>query len=233
VSRVLVCAATRAERDACRRGIDAAGAGHETLLTGVGPDRAARALAERLARGELPELVVSSGFAGAVGPAPELASWISAISVSEWNGVARSPVGGLALVLPSELRRCAVVSSRVLVTRGARSALAAGGPETTGDAPPVVVDMESAALARTAAGHGVAFAVVRLISDTPAHPLPAFLAPFTAALSATSVASRLALAGRGLSGALADPRGVVRLAREGAAWLRELETGWSRLSLPA
>ena len=70
---------------------------------------------------------------------------------------------------------------------------------------PVVVDMESAALARVAARWGVAFAVVRLISDTPAHPLPAFSAPFASAMAATTTGSRLSLAGRGLFGAIADP----------------------------
>ncbi len=67
--RALVCAATRAEHDACRRGILASRTGvpsaYEMLLTGVGPVRAARSLARRLARGGVPDLVVSSGFAGA------------------------------------------------------------------------------------------------------------------------------------------------------------------------
>jgi len=191
------------------------------LLTGVGPHRAAHSLEMRLARGERPDLVISSGFAGALSPTLALSSWVSGARVGEWNGARAVPVDGVALVKgPPGVVRCEVCSS---------SELAVGGAMTLADAAhPVVVDMESAALARVATRWEIAFAVVRLISDTPAHPLPAFSAPFASALAAMAAGERLSLAGRGLVGAMVDPRGVVRLVRQSLACLRELEAGWQR-----
>jgi hypothetical protein len=223
VPRILVCVATRAEHAACERGIKTAAHTHELLLTGVGPQRAARSLAERLRHGVQPDLVVSSGFAGAVSPALPLASWITATRVSEWNGAARIPVEDVVLIAgPPHLVRCEVLSSSVLVV----------GDELESDgSAPIAVDMESAALARVAGQKGIRFAVARMISDTPAHPLPRFLSPFVSALSATTTTERLGALGRGLGRAVADPRGVVRLVKESSSWLRDLEAGWRELAL--
>jgi len=249
--RALVCAATRSELDACRRGIRAATGGgdsdgdgdatraFETLLTGVGPARAARALGERLACGPTPDLVVSSGFAGALSPTLALSSWVTATRVSEWNASESAvvEVAGLALVCAVGLERCDVISSSTLVVPGSslpssRSpASAASGASAL--APPLVVDMESAALAREARRRGVCFAVARLVSDTPAHPLPAFMAPFAEALAGEAAASRLVAAGRGIRAAAGDPRAVARFVLASSTWLRALEDGWTRLGVAA
>jgi nucleoside phosphorylase len=229
--RGLVCAATRSELDACRRGIRAAtgdafdtSARFEMLLTGVGPARAARALGQRLANGPAPDLVVSSGFAGALSPTLALSSWVTGARVSEWSASesAAVEVAGLVLVCALGLERCDVISSSTLVVPGTRS-LPAARPA------PLVVDMESAALAREARRRGVPFAVARLVSDTPAHPMPAFMAPFAAALAGETAASRLIAAGRGVCAAAAAPRAVARFVRESSTWLRDLEDGWARL----
>jgi hypothetical protein len=95
---------------------------------------------------------------------------------------------------------------------------------------PVAVDMESAALARVAASRGVPFAVVRMISDTPAQPLPELLAPLASALSSTGTRARFKFAGRALRSALMSPRQTVKLVRESGGWLRELEDGWRHLA---
>ena len=238
--RALVCAATRAEHDACKRGIlasrghaDAPGpSAYEMLLTGVGPVRAARSLAQRLARGDLPDLIVSSGFAGALSRELPLSSWVTGARIREWNGTTSAPleVEGVAMVWAAGLVRCDVLSSSTVMS----SAMTDGAGEPLGsasaaDLAPLVADMESAALAREASRSGVRFAVARLISDTPAHPLPAFVSPFAAALAAPSTASRLVAAGRGLRAAAGDPRAVIRFVEESSAWLRALEEGWSRL----
>jgi hypothetical protein len=223
VRHVLVCAATRAEHGACKRGIAHAlekrTAEHEMLLTGVGPLRAARALAERLSRGPLPDLVVSSGFAGALTGALPLASWITAVRLGEWEGGARIAVDGVSLIdaFP-DLVACEVLSASTLVS----------GSIPCSGAEPVAVDMESVSLAREAARRGVSFAVVRLVSDTPAQPLPAFLSPFTAALAATTTGkrARVALAAQGVRAALGDPLSALRLVADGPLWLRRLEEGW-------
>jgi len=227
----LVCAATRAEHDACRRGILASGAGaapsaYEMLLTGVGPLRAARSLAERLARGDLPDLVVSSGFAGALSPELALSSWITGARIREWNGKTSVAVEleGIALVCAPGLMRCDVLSSSTVMS----AEMTSGAVEPSRSAP-LVADMESAALAREACRRGVRFGIARLISDTPAHPLPAFVSPFAAALAAPRGSSRLVAAGRGLFAAAGDPRAVVRFVEESSAWLRALEDGWKRL----
>jgi hypothetical protein len=220
VQRVLVCAATKAEHDACKRGIARADARHEMLVTGVGPVRAARALAERLSRASLPDRVVSSGFAGALSASLALSTWITAATLAEYGHEdddehSRVPVEAFAGLVACEVR-----SSDTLVSGEVpgRSGL------------PIAVDMESVALARECARRGVAFTVVRLVSDTPAHPLPAFLSPFTSALAATEAAARIGHAARGVRAALADPRGVGRLLADGPMWLRRLEDGWHRFA---
>lgn len=196
------------------------------LLTGVGPFHAARALADRLAGGRLPDLVVSSGFAGALSTELALSSWITGARVSEWNEAesVAIEVQGLDLVCAPGLAQCDVVSSSVLALPGA---------PMSGSSTPLAIDMESAALAREARRRGVRFAVARLISDTPAQPLPAFMAPFAAALAAPGTEARLRAAGRGLRAAAGDPRGVVRFVGQSSTWLRALEGGWSRLDLDA
>jgi hypothetical protein len=185
-------------------------------LTGVGPLRAARALGERLTSGPLPDLVVSSGFAGALTPGLALSSWITAARLGEWIDGVRVAAEGIGLLAPfPHLLACEVVSSSMLVTASVASA------------EPIAADMESVALAREAARRGVAFAVARLVSDTPDRPLPALLSPFTAALAATSTRERVVHAARGARAALADPRAAVRLLSDGPTWLRGLEEGWS------
>ncbi len=204
------------------------------LLTGVGPARAARALDRRLANGPLPDLVVSSGFAGALTPTLALSSWVTGARVSEWNASesAAVEVAGLVLVCALGLERCDVISSSTLVVPGA-SFPSARDHTRAGAAPraPLVVDMESAALAREARRRGVPFAVARLVSDTPAHPMPAFMAPFAAALAGEAAASRLVAAGRGVCAAVTAPRAVARFLRESSTWLRALEDGWMRLAI--
>jgi hypothetical protein len=76
---IIVCAATHAEARACGKGIARAGLSSEleVLETGVGLTRARGALERRLARGPRPELVVSSGFAGAYSRDLAVSSWIT------------------------------------------------------------------------------------------------------------------------------------------------------------
>jgi nucleoside phosphorylase len=224
VNRILVCAATRAEHDACSRGIrSSAHDGYEMLLTGVGPVRAGRTLAARLSRGARPDLVVSSGFAGALSPTLALASWITAVRVHEWTGTRRVPVEVHLVEGPADLERCEVLSSSGLVSSDVPVADASASA-------PIVVDMESASLARESSRRGLPFSVLRLISDTPSHPLPSFLSPFASAMAATTTSSRVAHAARGLRSALSRPGDVLHLLQDAPTWLRELEAGWRLLS---
>ena len=157
---ILACAASRTEAGAC------AVEGVEVLRTGVGPARAAAALTRRLARGPRPSLVVSSGFAGALSAHLPLHACITAGAVHRLEGGRAVPLalGPGALRMAQGLPRCALLSASV-VTRATAPALPA----------PSVVDMESAALAEVAAAAGVPFAVLRIVTDTPAAPFPAFV----------------------------------------------------------
>lgn len=197
---ILVCAATRAEHDACARGAPAL----EHLLTGVGAANAAQALAERLG-GSTPTLIVSTGFAGALRAGLDVGTWVTASSLKD---------GAASLhTAPAPAVAVAFVSSDILVQ---------GSVTVDGDA----VDMESVALSRVAAEHNIPLMILRMISDTPANPLPTFLGGFTAGMAATTSRGKLGGFARGLRGVLKDPRGVARVVREGAQWTRDLESGW-------
>jgi hypothetical protein len=225
---ILVCAATRSELGACARGIRASGApsaAFETLRIGVGPIHATKSLRERLACGERPSLVVSSGFVGALSAGIEVGTWVTADRVAEWRNGAIVEVTEVALrSAPDPALHCNVVSTGHLL-EGGPSPLRANGESL------LAVDMESAALAREAAGRNVAFMVLRLVSDTPEHPLPRFLAPLTTAMAGAGSRSKLVHAALGVRGALGDPRGVARIVRDGGAWIRELARGWERFAL--
>ncbi|HET7755031.1 MAG TPA: carotenoid biosynthesis protein, partial [Anaeromyxobacteraceae bacterium] len=172
---IVVCAATGTEAAACLEGIADSGVeGVEVLRTGVGPERAARALRERLAAEPRPTLVVSSGFAGALTPGLERGSFVTADAVIELvdgrSSAVAIPPGGLRTA-PASAPVSVVSASTVLQSAPAGSGGAAAA------------DMESAALARIAAGANVPFAVFRVVSDTPAAPLPELARSAAAALA--------------------------------------------------
>jgi hypothetical protein len=213
---IVVCAATGAEAAACRDGIRDAGVqGLEVLRTGVGPERAARALRARLAVAPRPTLVVSSGFAGALTPGLEVGGFVTAGEVLEptAGGVARVPLGPGALRLAPASARAAVVSSAGVLQPPVPVAA------------PAAADMESAALARVAAAAGVPFAVYRLVSDGPAAPLPP-VARSAAAILAAPWSGRAPHAARAAWDVLRAPGEAAALVRDGLAWTRRLRAGW-------
>jgi nucleoside phosphorylase len=199
-------------------------AAFETLRTGVGPIRAAQSLRRRLACGERPSIVVSSGFAGALTAGIDVGTWVTATRVAEWlNGMHVEVPEVVLREGPAPARRCKILSSEHIF--GGWALL-----RSADDGSALAVDMESAALAREAGGRGITFMVLRLVSDTPERPLPSFLSPFAAAMATTDAESKLAHTARGLRGALADPHGVARIVREGIAWTRGLAQGWERFA---
>ncbi|WP_242337742.1 carotenoid biosynthesis protein [Anaeromyxobacter sp. SG66] len=214
---IVVCAATFAEAAACRRGIsDADATGLEVLRTGVGPERARAALAARLARGPRPSLVVSSGFAGALSPGLEVGAVVTARSVHRLADGERA-----ALELPPALLRLAP-GARPVELSSAAEVLAAAGH---GLRAPAAGDMESAALARTAAEAGIAFSVLRVVTDTPAAPLPPVARSVAAALAARGL-SRGGHLVRTLSDALGRPRETIAFVRASLGWCRRLRETW-------
>ncbi|HSD22154.1 MAG TPA: carotenoid biosynthesis protein [Anaeromyxobacter sp.] len=215
--RVLVCAATFAEAAACRRGIAAAGAsGLEVLLTGVGPDRAAARLYARLARGPRPALVVSSGFAGALTPGLEIGALVTARAL---HSLEEDRAVEVALA-PGILRLAPGARTVELV-----SATHVPAAEPSGLPAPAAVDMESAALALACAGSGVPFTVLRVVTDTPAAPLPSLARSIAAALAARGLA-RSAPVARTVALAVGRPVRTATFVRASLGWCRRLREAW-------
>lgn len=217
---ILVCAATGTEAGACRRGIaDARAPGFEVLTMGVGPARAAAALRARLGdpSRERPTLVVSSGFAGALSPEIEQLSWVTASSVHRLIDGRALPV-----LLPRELLRtvegavaCHVISADHVV------AGSDGGARH-----PAAVDMESAALADVAGAAGIAFAVLRLVTDTPARPLAVVGRKIAATLAAPDAVRQATRGARVAAEAVRSPRSALAFVRESLGWRERLREGW-------
>ncbi len=215
---ILVCAATRVEAEACRRGLADAGARDvEVLRTGVGPARAAAALSARLRQGARPSLVVSSGFAGALTGGIPLHALVTAAGLHRLG-----PGGAVAVTLPPGALR---VSAGALPCQIAiADAVRLGGPPPL--AGPAAVDMESVALAETAVSAGVQVEVLRVVTDTPGHPFPPFVRALGTALSAGPARTRLAAAVRAAAGAASRPVEAIAFARSSLAAARALRAAW-------
>jgi hypothetical protein len=83
--------------------------------------------------------------------------------------------------------------------------------------------METAALAGAARAAGSPLAVLRVVTDTPAEPLPELARAAAAALASPVGLRRAALAGRTVAEALRAPRAALALARASRGWTRALE----------
>jgi hypothetical protein len=218
---ILVCAATGTEAGACRRGIaDSGAAGFEVLATGVGPERAAAALSRRLAiPGERPDLVVSAGFAGALTEGIEPLAWVTASAVHRCldGRAVPVPLGEGMLRLADGATPCDVVSTDAVLSQA-----------LPGLGHPAAVDMESGALAAVAGAAGVRFAVLRMVTDTPGHPLAAVGRRLAAAFGARDLASRAAHGARAAVDAAQAPLATLAFLREGVRWRNLLRAGWRR-----
>jgi hypothetical protein len=228
---ILVCAATGTEAGACRGGIEDAGArGFDVLTTGVGPERSRAALARRLRAGGPPgppSLIVSSGFAGALTAGIDALSWVTASVIHRLAGGRAVPVG-----LPSGLLRVARDATACEVVSADR-ALA---DDVSGLGGPAAVDMESAALAEVASEARIAFLVLRLVTDTPAHRLAPLGRRLADALSARTVAGRAVHGARAALEGARSPVQALAFVRESLVWRERLRAGWrehARRGLPS
>jgi hypothetical protein len=215
---ILVCAPTRVEANACRRGLaDVGASGIEVLRTGVGSSRAAAALSVWLRRGEAPALVVSTGFAGALTEGIPLHSLVTAAALHRLG-----PGGAVPVPLPRGVLRA--------LSGALPCQVATSDAVRIGDAPalvaPAAVDMESAALAETAAAAGLRFAVLRLVTDTPGRPFPPFVRALGAALASDSPRGAVAAVLRAAVGAARRPGEAVAFARSSLAATRALRAAW-------
>lgn len=154
------------------RALEATVAGRQTVLavTGEGAGRASEA--GRVLLSELPigGLIVV-GIAGGLSPSLAPGSVIVARRVLDDGGTAPAPDGRWAAAVQgcgNAVPGTILSSSSMLCTRDAKALAYA----RLGTAEPAVVDLESAALARVAAAHGVPYIAVRAVCDTAEENLP-------------------------------------------------------------
>lgn len=154
---VVVCP-MEIEAAAVRRA--ARGTGVEVIRSGIGKEaivRAVEARVGRVGRGPAPGVVILAGVCGALRPVDDVPPIARVIDEhgGEWTG-------GIGMVGSG---RTLVAVDRVVSTPGEKRALA----DATGAA---LVDMESHAFAAACERLGLAWGVVRGVSDTPEETLP-------------------------------------------------------------
>jgi adenosylhomocysteine nucleosidase len=147
------------------------------LAGGMGPKRAAAA-AEAVLRGWKPDLLVMAGVAGALSPELAVADLVIGDAVLSDGRLLLPPV---VPALPDARYRTGPLLSlpHVLVTAEDKRAAAIATPVSpehrtpnTEHRTPLVVEMETAAVARVAIAHGIPWSAVRAVSDTAAESLP-------------------------------------------------------------
>jgi hypothetical protein len=188
---------------------------------------AGRRLARRLSNGPPVERVISTGFAGALSGGVPLGAWIGAHALFEWKDGTLRAIANVAPLVngarPFDWLACDVVSTPEIVGRDSPL-------RRLESSRPLIADMESAALAQEASARSVACSVLRLVSDTPAQPLPEFLGSFTAAMAGSDARARFLATARGIGSALADPSGVARLVSTGQRLVKQLRVDFARLA---
>lgn len=227
--KILVCGASGTEAKACERGIKASGHAElfEVLQTGVGFDRSSEALKKRLERAPRPDLIISTGLAGAISADIPLNTWVTALEVFSLDTANDNELKAIPLTRlrhsVHEAKGCNFISSAEVTFQDSDLASVYRKiPE------PVVVDMESAILAEIAQDNGIDFMALRLISDTPKEPLPRFVSKIAAAMAERKPVSRLAYALQGATEAVRDPRGVMQMVKGGQKWSALLRDGWQK-----
>lgn len=224
--RILICAATAVEARACRAGIENARAGErfEILQTGMGLRSAEAALRKRLGGSARASGVVSSGFAGAKSPGLELGTWVVA------EAVVRAGAGDLATagLLAGRLSRASLRWSKARCL--SRESVSHAGEDLAQAGDALVVDMESFALAQVAREAGLPFEVFRLISDTPAEPIPEAVGMLAGVATADGVGQRARRLWTGSLQALTSPSAMVGFVRRSIALPTQLAQGWEELA---
>ena len=221
MAKILVCGATRTEAEACRQGIVKSGLENrfEILQSGIGQASAAESLKARLQSGPKPSLIVSSGFAGSWSRDLDTGTWISASWLS--NDL-KDSIQGLKLIAAATPTHLISVPE---ILETPPKELLQGLSEL-----PVAVDMESFALALVARAAGVEFRVLRYVTDSPKHPLPAFVRHFTDVAVRKDLSSRMGALLKGSRALISGPAEVATFMKHGVRWRSELINGWARFA---
>jgi adenosylhomocysteine nucleosidase len=133
----------------------------EVLHTGVG-EKVCREQMEKFLYDQQSELLISTGFAGALDDQLELGDLLLAknFSTIDLSG-RRSSLSNLAIRMADLLTVSALIDSSDERNKIARTSGAAA------------VDMETESIARACATHGLPLLSLRVITDTPREPFPA------------------------------------------------------------
>jgi len=133
----------------------------EVLHTGVG-EKVCRERIGKFLRGQQLELLISSGFAGALSDQLQVNDLVLAENFSTVDlKQAQSSLSGLSVRTADMLTLPALIDSSEERKRIARESGAAA------------VDMETEFIARACAAHGIPLLSLRIITDTPLQPFPA------------------------------------------------------------
>jgi adenosylhomocysteine nucleosidase len=133
----------------------------EVLHTGVG-EKVCREQMEKFLYDQQSELLISTGFAGALDDQLELGDLLLAKNFSTIDlSARRSSLSNLAIRMADLLTVSALIDSSDERNKIARTSGAAA------------VDMETESIARACATHGLPLLSLRVITDTPREPFPA------------------------------------------------------------
>lgn len=138
--------------------------GHDIVLIESGMGMLNAGWAATALAAEQPDLMISAGFGGAVLPGLSVGDAVVAEQVLHWDGGGFEEVvigfyGRNAVAAELSLSRGAFITCDIIQDKRSLASLL-----PTGTANPLL-EMESAAIARVAAAHGIPFLGVRTISD--------------------------------------------------------------------
>lgn len=139
-------------------------ADHEVTLVEAGMGMLNAGWAATVLAAERPDLMISTGFGGAVLKGLGVGDVVMAEQILQWSGLEFETVpvgfyGCNAVADALSLRRGSFITSDVILNKGSIA------QKLPASAVNPVVEMESAAVARIAAGHGIPFLAMRVISD--------------------------------------------------------------------
>lgn len=232
--RVLICAATAFEARACRKGIEAAkpNLDFSFLVTGMGLLKAKASLTQWLERNEKPELIISTGFCGTIETELPLGTFVSATELYEWRK--DTPPYLVECLVPDTTTECLgrLISSEILVDYQSdlnflKQSLGPGGP--------IIVDMESSALARVSLENGIPFRSYRFVTDCPQNSLPRFVYDLTKAVGPdlsghVTKMQRISSIISGTRELLSEPNAALDLLRNSKQWSEGLQSRWENIA---
>ena len=204
--KILICAATAFEFKACC----AVGPGVSVICTGMGPERARASLESylRYCGNDVPDLIISSGFAGSLSDTLQPGDWVCTQSDFPF------------LIAPVKGCEVEFISSPDLVDNRYGSAfIATAGSHKK----PLAVDMESDSLGEVCKKRGIPFLGLRVISDSPQKPFPDFLRFF---ISSGSYNQRFISLIKGLGCIIKVPSGIPHLIQMSFHARKALKSGW-------